>query len=199
MSVDLPDEATARFIQQIEEFWLNPEIERRLQEGRFSEDTALYAVQVIFNRGSPVQVRLNGEVRADVTVRPTSPLTPGQEVSLADIEHIEDIELTEDDPNAGHITLLRHNDSWAIRFDFRHNAAHVTMHIEVAQEFLRCAEFALSAGLLRAFVENILAANELMAKALLMTHDAAILDARRHNAVRSRFNMWGAMGKTDER
>jgi len=77
-------------------------------------------------------VRLNEEVKADVQVEAKRAIAKGEEVTADDIYAYKAIILTEDDPNAGHITIVLHQCTWALAFDFRRNAAHIGAHVERA-------------------------------------------------------------------
>jgi hypothetical protein len=96
-------------IRQAMDFWINPEIERRREAGALPEDFALSAAQVVLDPGAAEpEVRLNEEVKAAVLVEVRRDVSQGEELSADDIATYNDIVLTEDDPNAGHITIVPH-------------------------------------------------------------------------------------------
>jgi hypothetical protein len=90
-----------------------------------------------------------------------------EQLTADDIASYEDI-LTEDDENAGHITIVPHQGVWALAFDFRRNAAHIAEHAERARQFLDTAAWARQERKVAPFVDNLFSATELMAKALLI-------------------------------
>lgn len=197
MEPELTDEFKRRVYEQLFEMWINPEIDRRRVAGRLPDDFALYAAQVIMNpEATGNEVRLNDEVAAIAMVRARGPLEPGEPVSSEQVEQILGLELTERDPNAGHMTLLYHANGWHLSFSFRYNTARITESIEAARQFLNCARFALSEGYLRVFVENLFAAVELLAKSeFLALADRDIMSTKKHSAIRAKYNRWG--GRVD--
>ena len=166
------------FFKNISELYIDPEIERRKQAGTLPDDFALYAVQVIMNHDGPIEVRFNNEVNACVVGTFAKPVRDGEEVSISDLETITDVELTHRDPNAGHVTLLIHNGSWIGRFDFRYNATRSRNHLSTAREFLDAANVSLARRHLRAMLDNLFSATEVMAKGALLLHD----DTMRHQS-----------------
>lgn len=198
MPLDDP-KAMARFMDQVWELWIRPEITRRQQTGQLPANCGLWAAQVIMNFDKPVEVRLNEEVKAYLHAKAEDdrPVEIGDRVDLEnDLERILDIELTELDPNAGHVTLLRHRGGWCVKFDFRYNAARVSEHISAASEFISGASMALENGMLRAFTEQLYAAVELMAKGELIMHYKSIYFSKKHGVISARYNMWGKLGNT---
>lgn len=188
-----------RLFEQALELWINPEIERRRLRDELSEDFALDSAQVIMNFDKPIEVRLNGEVRALVEGKIERPIEEGEVVDLEkDISEISCIRLTEIDSNAGHLTILRHRGFWRIHFDFRYNQARCTEHLAVAEEFLSTAKDALSNSRLRAFVDNLYSATELLAKAELIMHDKMVFESKKHGAVHSRYNQYANLGNVEK-
>ena len=123
-------------------------------------------------------MRFNNEVNACVVGTFAKPVRDGEEESISDLETITDVELTDRDPNAGHVTLLIHNGSWIGRFDFRYNATISRIHLSTAREFLDAANVSLARGHRRAMLDNLFSATEVMAKGALLLHD----DTMRHQS-----------------
>jgi HEPN domain-containing protein len=108
---------------------------------------------------------------------------------------IDGIELTDIDPDAAHVTLVRRPNGWLISFDFRYNAATAKQTLTAAREFLVAAELSLEDGRTRAFADELHSATELMAKALLMlVPDEKYLTSNNHKFFAARFNSWGKLG-----
>jgi uncharacterized protein (UPF0332 family) len=187
------------FFKHIAELYIDPEIKRRRDENRLPGDLVLTAIQVVMNHDAPNEVRLNDEVSATVIGNFSRPVTDGDEVSIDDLESIVDIQLTDRDPNAGHVTLLVHRGKWVGRFDFRYNAARSRGHVSAAREFLDAAATSLHKEHWRPFVDNLHSATELLAKGILLLHDQLMLTGRSHGIVHSRFNQWGHLGNIDPR
>jgi len=190
-----------KLIQQAFDFWINPEIEKRRRAGRIPDSFSLYAAQVIMDLdGTAPEVRLNEEVKAVLKVRATRSIEKDEVVTENGFDYIETIELTDLDPNAAHLTMILHRGVWYLAFDFRYNAARVSEHIKTAREFLDCSLFSLGRGHLRAFVDTLFSATELMAKGfLLMLPDKTVLTGKSHGVISSRYNQWRKLGNADPR
>lgn len=80
------------------ELWINPEIERRMAEGRVPEDFALVAAQIVFEVGHTTAVRLNEEVRAVARFIAARAIAKGEDVMVDDLAGLEGVELTDEDP-----------------------------------------------------------------------------------------------------
>lgn len=195
---ELGDEGAQGLLQQIFEIWINPEVARRIAARTLVAPVNLLFAQVIMNVGKPTRVRLNDEVRARLLVRVTRDVERGTAVQYGDYDHVQAIELTDDDPNAAHVTIARVKDQWAITFDFRYNAELVSQTLAAASEFLEIAELALARKHLRAFMENLFAAAELVAKSwLLMTPDERVMNTKKHPFIKARINKEAKLGNVD--
>ena len=187
-------------LRQALELWINPEIERRMADRRVSERFELVAAQIVFEVGQTPAVRLNEEVRAVARFIAGRALAKGEPVMVDDLAGLEGVELTDEDPNAGHLTVLRVRDGWGVAFDFRYNAERIAAHRQTAREFLDTARFALEGDRLAAFNENLYAAVELMAKGSLLTSpDEVLLKVRKHGYVAAQYNLHRKLGNVDPR
>jgi HEPN domain-containing protein len=198
-----PDEAFAKnLMQDVLDLWINPEIERRRESGTLPDDFAVRRAQVIMNIDAHApEVRFNEEIKALARARAARAIDAGEEVTEADLEGIEDIVLTDQDPNAGHLTMMLFKGHWIIAFDFRYNAGRVACTVGAAREFLDSAAYsALERNQMHAFAENLFGATELMAKGmLLLLPDEKIVKGKGHGLISSKYNWWGKMGNTDPR
>lgn len=168
-----PDQSFADgLMQMLHEMYLAPEIERRRAAGRLPEGfVGVRAVQVILNRGQLPDVRIDDEVLVKVNFKPKPGrrITVGAPAVWSDIEKIEGLELTDADPNAGHFTAILLPDGWTLSWHFQYDRERAADHVGAAREFLDTASSALRGHRLRAFVDNLFSAVELMAKALLIS------------------------------
>jgi HEPN domain-containing protein len=180
-------------LQQAFELWIEPEIERRRQAGRLPDGFKLHAAQVIFDMELDApEVRLNDEVKAALQIRVDRAIEPGEPVRWADVTELVDLQLTDQDPNAGHLTVLSRPDGWWITFDFRYNATRIAETLQAATEFLASARSALDKGHTRPFVDTLFSATELLAKSiLLVVPDKRLVTSRRHGFISARYNIWG--------
>lgn len=195
------NEMTRRFIQNAFTTWINPEIERRKQKGTLPTGFSLYQAQIIFDLDlNAPEVRLNEEVKAVLLVRAARAIKRGEPVGMDAFSEIHDINLTQLDPNAAHVTLVAHNGRWHLKFDFRYNAARIAQLLKAARQFLDCATFAADKGQGHAFFDNLFSATELMAKAaLLWLPDAQFVQSRKHKHVAAKFNSWSKLGNIDQK
>jgi len=194
----MDQEFTSNFVKQALELWINPEIKRRKEQGTWPDDFVAYAIQVIFDdEMEMVQVRFNEEVKAVFEVDFAKEVNAGDPVAIEDINNIKNVQLTDHDPNAGHLTIMRHREGWFIGFDFTRNVTRSQLYLDASREFVRCAEVALTEEMLRAFLDNIHSAAELVAKGLLIMHDSSLLKSKSHGHVSTRYNLWGHLGNVD--
>jgi uncharacterized protein (UPF0332 family) len=155
------------------------------------------------NVGEPPQVRLNDEVTAvfTATLPGATPDSIGQTVPLSSLEDITGVQLSADDENAAHITLLIHRGKWFISFDLRYNRGRILEYLATVDEFLATARDAVQNERFRPFVDNLLGAVEHLARALLLVHPDEDLLKRdsSHNFVQTRFNQQSHFGNVDPR
>ena len=188
-----------RFIDEAFEMWINPEIEKRREKGLLDSTFRLYSAQVVINFDKPIEIRLNSEVNALVRGKATRPINKGEEIIIDDdFELIDKIELTQNDPNAGHITLIKHRETWVISFNFKYNSQRVREHFELASQFLQTAKLALNKNYLRVFVDNLFSAIELLAKGTLIMHDKTVFKGKKHSLIKSRYNNWANLGNAQQ-
>jgi hypothetical protein len=189
-----------RTLQQAFELWVMPEVERRQSAGQLPPNFQLWSAQVVFEVDAPLKVRLNNEVQAVMKVRVTRAVAKGEAVGMNDFSEIESIELTDNDPNAGHITIIAHQGVWYITWDTRYNAERIATTIATAKEFIGSSQDNLKASppRLRSFTENLFSAVELLAKAVLLElPDTKILNSKTHGLIKSGFNQWSNLGNTE--
>ncbi len=196
---DMPPEMGQRLFEQTLELWLRPEIERRSERGVLSEGFYLQAAQVVFDLEADAPlVRINEEVRALARVRAAKPFKAGDLVTADHVGELLHMELTDEDPNAGHITIIRLRDDWIISFNFQYNAQRAQQALEVAQEFLAAAKHSAEKNHLHAGVDTLYSAVELLARAWLLPMPIkTVLAGRTHGSIRAPFNVHGHLGNTD--
>lgn len=179
-------------LEQIMELWVRPEVERRQEAGEIETPFQLVAAQVVMEVGVSPTVRLNDEVRAVARVRAARPIERGESVTHDDFTDIEEIQLTDDDPNAAHVTLLLHQGQWIIAFDFRYNAERVAAQLEASSEFLKGAHSEFAEGRMRNSAVLLFQAVELLALARLLVHpDENVLTTRSHKHIVTKIHRLG--------
>lgn len=187
-----------KLIEQALELWINPEIERRKQLNTLPENFKIHSVQVLMNFDAPNEVRFNEEVKVIIEGKTTREIVEGEKVIIDEVlENITNVKLTERDGNAGHFTMIFHRGSWHINFDFRYNASRCLEHSKAANEFLTSAKLSLNRNNMRAFVDNLFSATELMAKAIMLMHDEVVFKTKKHSTVHERYNKFGKLGNVN--
>jgi len=183
-----------QFTEHFLSIYIAPEVEERKRAGRLPDNFAienLYAAQVIFNAEEAPCVRLNAEVKYRVVKDQMYSVTDSGQIDPTAVKMRAKIVLTDDDPNASHLTLIRQDGRWHFTLDFVKNAQRIRQYADIAGEFLTCAEGAHERKHWRAFVDNLDAAVEGLAKARLLFH-ADTLDVTRsatHNFPLAQFNL----------
>lgn len=192
----MDEEMKQKVFQQVRDFFVAPEIEKRRKEGRISEGTLISKIQIIFSldKGRNV-VRLNEEVKAIVIGKANKSINKGDIVYEGDLNNIEKIELTDEDINCAHITLLLFKNNWIVFFDFRYNKERIKEHIEASKEFYESALDNLNKNRLRPFYENAFASAELSAKSILLAlPDKKLLEGKNHKDRLKKFKNWAELG-----
>ncbi len=182
--------------------WFLPELERRRAAGTIPNPYELRATQVLFYPDErPTEVRLNEEVRvlARVNFKEGVAKEKGKPVFHHEIENCEALQLPEtEDPNCGHLTLLRLVGSWQLSFDFTYNKGRSKELLQAAKEFLDTAEHALEKGYLRAFTDNLFSAAELTATIFLITSPRpGERSDMSHGRIHSRFKQFAKLGNVE--
>ena len=194
--INFDEKTKQRVFQQIMDIFIIPEIERRRKEEKIEDGTIISKMQIVFSldKGKN-EIRLNEEVKAIVKGRATRDIQKGEAVYETDIDSIEGVELTDEDVNCGHITLLIFKNNWIISFDFRYNKERVRNHIDASKEFYETAMDSLGKSRIRAFYENAFASAELSAISVLLTLPSKeILECRSHKKRLSQFKDWADLG-----
>lgn len=185
--------------QQLMDVYITPEVMRRQSIGELPKPLDLQAAQIIFHPdGKMPQIRINSEVKAiaHVKLKPSMPKNVEEPVYANEVESVDKITLLdEDNPECGHATILKIENTWAITVDFRYNKELSGKHIKAAKQFLECAEYSFKVGYRHSFVENLLSAAELSVKAtLLLICDPLLAKSKTHSTIQSRYNLFANLG-----
>jgi len=189
-------EIKEKVFQQMMDLWINPEIGRRKSFGKIDDTFVLSKAQIVFSLDNGINyVRLNDEVKAIAKCKINKPKNKGEIVYDKDVDIIEKIELTNEDSNCAHLTLLLFKNDWIISFDFRYNKKRIQEHIEASKEFYESAIENLDKNRLRPFFENAFASAELSAKSVLLSlPDKKILEGKNHKDRIEKFDNWAKLG-----
>jgi uncharacterized protein (UPF0332 family) len=188
--------------KQVMELWITPEVIRRQKSGSIPKPYDLKGAQVIFHAdGRPNEIRLNEEVRAVGELKFKDGLSKkkGNPVYLHEVESFESFYLPDsEDPNCGHITLMRLGDQWTLAFDFLYNKKIAGEHLSAANQFITAAKKALTDNHMRVLVDTCFSAAELAAKALLLsTPRPGEKNRMSHGRIHSLYNLEAKFGNVD--
>jgi hypothetical protein len=191
----------SRALKHAFQLWFEPELKRRASEGRIGKGFSVWAVQVVMNLDADPVVRINEEVRGAFVARAGkvgSKAKPGEILLLRDLSQIESVELTDEDPNAGHLTAIVHHGRWHMFFDFRYNAGRIENLLKAADEFIAAATASAARGHAIATIDNLYDAVQLMAKSfLLTTPERAALESKTHGFIETRYNRQAKLGNVE--
>ena len=194
----MENEIANRVFKQVMELWVLPEIERRKKEKILGESFILTKAQILFSHDKSFpKIRLNQQVKAIAKSKANRDIKKGEIIYEKDIENIEDIKLTEQDPNYAHITLLLFKGKWFISFDFRYNKKRVKERLEASKEFLESTRENLEKNRLRPFFENSFACAELLTEALLIQFFKQSL-LKGHGKRLDSIKAWAELGNVKE-
>lgn len=183
-----------RVLQQVRDLWVLPEIEKRKKKGDIGDNFVLNKAQIVFSHDWDFpKIRLNEEVKAIVKSKVNRDVKAGETIYERDIDNIEDIQLTDQDPNCAHITLLLFKGNWNVSFDFRYNKDNAKEHLEAAKEFLDSVKDDFKNNRLRPLFEGSFACAELLTMALSMRF-SKISTLGNHDARLDGIKKWAELG-----
>jgi uncharacterized protein (UPF0332 family) len=161
------------FVDHLLQMYIVPEVEQRKQDGRLPRDFViekdLRAGQAILNPEDEWRVRLNDEVKFRVIDDISYGVTDGI-VDRTDGHKTERLDVTEEDANASHVTLVRRHGAWYFIVGPNQNGQRIRRYIDTAKEFLEAATSAHERKHARAFVDNLYSTVETLGKALLLPY-----------------------------
>ena len=186
--------------KQFMDLFMTPDVMLRQEASELPRPLDLRAAKIIFypDRRMPT-VRVNSEVKvlAKMKLKLGIEKDYGDAVYANELDGLEELMLTnEDDPDSGHVTMLKFNGSWIMAFDFVYNKALAKKTIHTAKEFIEAAEYSFSHQNWSAFADNLFSAAELLAKATLLAtwSDPEFRGKTNHPAIHSRYNRFAHLG-----
>lgn len=178
-------------LKQCFELWINPEAEKRKTEGTLNRDFSLKAAQIIFCLGHKPIVRLNKEVKVLVSAKLKRTVKKGELIYTSDVEHIKGLQLTDEEKDFGHITIVLFKGSWIIGFSFIYDATKSKELLEIGQTYLSSAKKDFQGKNYRPMIESLSVAAENFAKArLYLLPDDLIRKTKKHGVVQAKVNIY---------
>jgi len=192
------EETGQNFFEQVIKIWILPEIHRRQDAGELEGPLELCRAQVLFRPGKSPEVRVNeevitGEVR--LGLKQAMSFKQGDIVYMKDVAGIKEVKLAEEEEDFGHITLIAIGDKWHIYFDTRYNKRIGKEHLDTANQFVECAEFALERRYLAPYFDLLYSATELAAKAMMLSNIRPEMQPKeKHGEVKKGFRQLAEIG-----
>lgn len=184
------DEGEQRFVTQIFDLWIYPELVSR---GLDLAATPIGKALVVFPPGSKPKVLINDEAPLVLRGKPTRTIERGEQVDISvDVSEIEAIWPHDIDKDSGWVCFARIGTVIWTAFDFRRNRQRARRLIDRAEDFLKAASWALEQNLLGPAVECGFAAAELSVTAQMLMHDDN--PPRGHDLKRRRWHSWTNLG-----
>jgi hypothetical protein len=183
-----------KVFDNFQELYFKPELDRRVVAGTATIPMAITAAQVLFpSDGMPI-VRFNEEVRIVALLRtPLQPEEVGQPHPFT-LDEVDRFDLTEDELDHGHFTVLRVGYGWQIVFSFIYGRKSARGKIARAEEFFTAAKEANARGHIAVALDNIFSTTELLSRVHLELHSSLKKGARTHSATAEGINRWGKLG-----
>lgn len=194
--IELDEEASKQTFRDIMRIWINPEIERRTNDGRLSKDFVLDRAQVLLNPDKKsIQVRLNEEVKAEIIARFIGKhKEPNEPVFEHEIDEISEIRLTDsDDPNFAHVTMLTFRGRLVFHIDFRYNKFEAQKRYDTAKEFYDIAKICYDKKYWRPFADILFSSSELFVVSQLLIVSFIELKTT-HRAIDTRYKSFMDIG-----
>jgi hypothetical protein len=169
--VSQQDDVGDKLFRQMMDMYIRPGISERQAKGQLGRPLVLRAAQVLlYADGRAPQVRVNDEVRGTTKFKLKEGVrkAAGDPIYEDEIIGIQGFDLLPDDePDCGHVTVLRVAGTWSISFSFIYNRESSEKHLQAAKQFFDAAEFSLSKASASAFVDNLFSCVELLTKTTL--------------------------------
>jgi hypothetical protein len=182
---NLDEEASKQTFRDVMRIWINPEIDRRNNDGRLPKDFVLERAQVLLNPDKKSsQVRLNEEVKAEIIARfKGKHKEPNEPIYEHEIDEISEIRLIDgDDANFAHVTMLTFKGRLVFHLDFRYNKAEAQKRYDAAREFYETARFCYDKKYWRPFADTLFSSSELFVVSQLLVLSLIELKTR-HRAI----------------
>jgi hypothetical protein len=193
----LGNEGAQRFLTQVFELWINPEMEGRIAARQAVAPVVLASAQVIFPPDGAPLVRLNDEVRGYAWTRIDRAVEQGDAIYEHDLHGLQGFDLHESELDFGHVTLISAGDKWFSAFNFLTQRGRALSLLKKANEFLEASVVARTKGHSAVVVDTLFSACELTSKAELLVSRQVKDDAVSHRALHSRINAWGKLGNIE--
>lgn len=170
--------------------YVYPEIHKRQKDGTLETPATIWIAQIFFLPGESLKVRLNREASGIASVQLKSDVTKasGEPVMFAEIESIENFQPP--DPDTPHVTFSLFEGVWTIAFAFAFNKQAAADRFNAAEQFLQCADDALSRDHIRAACYNLFCAAELLAQTSFLILPDAHLVPNNHGPIKNNYNLF---------
>ena len=185
-----PDDFGQHVFEVFMALYIYPEIRSRQAVGLLPVPATIWIAQILFVPGKPLEVLLNEETAGIAKVQLKSGVikAAGEPVTFREIESIENFQPP--DPSTPHITFLLFNGVWTVAFEFEFNKQGAAERFRAAEQFLDCADYAVSRDHLRAASYNLFCAAELLAQTSFLVLPRANLVPTDHRPIKNNYNLF---------
>lgn len=160
-----------RVVASIYDMFWAPEIERR--GGIEAIGGSLWAALAVLPANGPVVVRLNSEVHLAARSTGEGQVSPGDPLTIENVEYLKSVEPADVDPDAGWALLATlPGERTIVAFDYRRNRGRANDLLSRADEFCATGTWCLEGECLAAAVECLHAAAELAVSSLMAVGNA---------------------------
>ena len=186
-----PDQAFLQnAINNLFNLYFSPELERRVARGEIAIGFQIQIAQVVLNPKYPPIVRFNDEVRLEALIQAPRDLAKGDPVFLHEFGLVQSVELTREEMDCGHATIIVTPLGTQLFFNFRYGRDRAAQFTDAAEEFLETAADAIGKGRIKAALENLHTSAENVALAHLVVNSRPEAHGGTHKAIRSGINLW---------
>ncbi|MER8552745.1 hypothetical protein NKH37_11285 [Mesorhizobium sp. M1217] len=193
------DDFGGRVFDNFFKLYFQPELDRRVAEGRITLPADIAMGQVVFPEGGTPIVRLDEEVRIAVrTSMPIAQMTDTESGNLSTLDGVERMDLIDEEMDHGHFTFLRIGSKIRIGFSFLYGRSTARKKIDRAEEFFIASKEANGRGHTAVAFDNLFSATELLSRVHLEIHASIKKGVKGHSSVASGINRWGKLGNVPE-
>lgn len=176
--------AIQNFLNNIFVTWLQPELLRRQKESNLPPNFSIKKAQVIFLLDGQQHIRFNDEVKAYILTN-KGEASESQNFDEEDIS-VKRLDLTDEEQDFAHITLLRVRELWVIAFDFRHRVTDSKRFFELGAEYLKAAELCYKSKKHKSATANLyIAALNLLKARIFLYPDPKVRKVKWHKEMAS--------------
>jgi uncharacterized protein (UPF0332 family) len=194
-NIPIDQENANKLMSQFLDYWINPEIKRRIDKGILSQDYKFEKAQVIFCLGNAPIIRLGNEVKVQLLVRVNRSISKGEKVYESDVSEIAELKNIPEEEDFAFLIVIRLGNMWHMAFNFEHSEAKSKGFLSIGETFLDSAKNEHKKGNIRQAIELLLIAGENLIKSrLYLLPEQRIRGAKTHQGTQMMINSYAREG-----